>query len=452
MPRERAQEVISFVQSGLKDLSVSRTTITWGIPFPHDTKHVTYVWADALNNYITAIGYGQKGREHEFSQWWPADVHVIGKDIVRFHAVYWPAFLMASGLPLPKHLLVHGWIKIGDQKMSKSLGNAVDPEVLRNTYGADAIRYYLLRHMAVNQDTEFSIADVEQKITADLANDLGNLLQRIVTLAERYELFEVTSNAVWSEQALELREASWNMINEFQEYMDDCVFHMALSAVWKYIAHVNAYFHHKEPWKLARSDEAQFKEVISASCHALYAVSVLLWPIMPYKMEQLWKSLGVPDLHGSHLTLIAQAPWNMKFKIQKVPALFEKYESKNELKKEHNVVEQSVAAHIDITDFAKIELRTGTIQACAEVPKSNKLYALEVDFGAFGIRNVLSGVKQYFTPEQLIGKQGIFVYNLAPRMMMNMESQGMMLFAPDAQGVLQVIAPVQAVPNGTLIK
>ena len=208
-PKERANEVISFVKEGLKDLSISRTTVSWGIPFPGDSKHVTYVWADALNNYITAVGYGTD--EQQLHQWWPADLQILGKDILRFHAIYWPAFLMASGLAMPKKLLVHGWIKIGEQKMSKSLGNAVDPKNLADHYGVDQIRYYLTSKMAITQDSQFSVADIEQCINSELADDLGNLLNRCSTLAEKFNYTKIQAPEQWSKQSLELQKESEKM-------------------------------------------------------------------------------------------------------------------------------------------------------------------------------------------------------------------------------------------------
>ena len=247
VPAERSHEVISFVKSGLKDLSISRTTVRWGIPFPGDDKHVVYVWADALNNYISTIGYGNPARKEEFKFWWPADLQVMGKDIVRFHAVYWPAFLMAAGLEVPRKLLVHGWFKVNQQKMSKSLGNVVDPVALYNAYGADAVRYYLVRHMAITQDSEFSTLDLEQRVSSDLANDLGNLLNRVVTLASKHDMIEVRHAANWGAQELELRDAFWSMLEEFKEDMGEGYYYRALNALWKYIHQVNAYFHSQEP-------------------------------------------------------------------------------------------------------------------------------------------------------------------------------------------------------------
>lgn len=282
-PKERLNEVISFVRAGLKDLSISRTTVSWGIPFPGDEKHTVYVWADALNNYITAIGWGNPAREAQFDAWWPANLQIMGKDIIRFHAVYWPAFLMAVGLPLPKTLLVHGWIKVGEQKMSKSLGNAVDPQLLYEQYGADAVRYYLMRHMAITQDSSFSIGELEQALSSELADDLGNLLNRMLTLAEKNGIKQVMPVELLDEQTLALRNECWSMIGEYAHHMNDSLFHMALARLWRFINQTNSYFHAREPWKLAKSDRAAFEQVLFATCHSLYTVAILLWPVMPKK-------------------------------------------------------------------------------------------------------------------------------------------------------------------------
>lgn len=452
VPKERANEVISFVKSGLNDLSISRTTVKWGIPFPGDAMHVTYVWADALNNYITAVGYGQKEKQEEFSYWWPADVHVLGKDIVRFHAVYWPAFLMASGLALPKQLLVHGWIKVGEQKMSKSLGNIVDPQWLAQTYGVDQIRYYLMRQMSISQDTQFDIADIEQRITADLANDLGNLVNRMLILAEKYKISQVNPVPVWSEASYHLQAACSDMIREFQGYMKDFQIHMALSSLWKFISQSNAYFHAQEPWKLAKTNPEKFVEVLSAVCHSLYATSILLGPVMPHKTLEILKSVGMTnDLPANALKHIAE--WNKSFVLTQIPTLFEKPQPKvMEDSMQQEEIAKKEESNIDINDFSKVKLVVGTIEGCEEVPKSNKLYKLLVNFGDKGKRTVLSGVRQHFAPEQLVGKQGVFVYNLAPRPMMGVESQGMMLFAPNEQDKLQLISPEHPVPNGTELR
>ena len=448
-PKERLQEVISFVESGLKDLSISRTTITWGIPFPGDSKHVTYVWADALMNYVTAIGYGDAHKAAEFAYWWPADVQVMGKDIVRFHAVYWPAFLMATDLEIPHTLLVHGWIKVGEQKMSKSLGNAVDPQELLKKYGADPVRYYLIRHMAITQDSPFSIEDLEQRINSDLANDLGNLLNRMLTLAYKFDYTTVEAPPAWGSAELALRDELWNMLTLVKHEMDNYFFHRAYNHVWKFINQVNAYFHQQEPWKLAKADPQRFKQVISATCHSLHAIALILWPVMPSKMVELLAALGSTMGHDVNmLEQLATEPWRKTFVLQQIPPLFAKFESQ-EVKPEEQ--EPSVS-YISIEDFLKVELLVGTIEQVEIVPKSEKLYKLHVNFGEQGMRQICSGVRAHFKPEELLGKQGVVVFNLQPRMIMGLESQGMMLFAENGTGKLEMVTVGAPVANGTKLR
>ena len=343
VPKERMKEVVNFVESGLRDLSISRTTVQWGIAFPNDVKHVAYVWADALANYITAIGYEQKEYHKTFTFWWPADVQVIGKDILRFHAVYWPAFLMASGLSLPKTLLVHGWIKIDDQKMSKSLGNVVDPMVLHGEYGADPVRYYLMKKMSITHDSLFSIQDLEQTITSDLANDLGNLLNRMLRLAEKNGVKVVHAPKVWSESVIQLRISCLTMVEEVEKYFDEYMFHMALNSLSKVINRVNAYFHESQPWKLVKPKTTQspglehlqskfpevgseaFCEVLSATMHSLKVIAILLWPVMPSKMVQLLDSLGLElTVSENCIDQIMSDPWRDTFTIKEISPLFEK--------------------------------------------------------------------------------------------------------------------------------
>ncbi len=419
-----------------------------------------YVWADALNNYITAVGYGQKNRQEEFNFWWPADLQVLGKDIVRFHAVYWPAFLMASGLELPKKLLVHGWIKVGEQKMSKSLGNVIDPEELLKKYGAEPIRYYLTRHMAITQDSEFSISDLEQRINSDLAHDLGNLLNRTVALASKNNLFSIQTPTAWSINSLELREQFWNTITSYQLDMADCFYNRALSTVWKFISNVNAYFHNQEPWKIAQKDPKLFTEIIAATCNSLQGIGILLWPVMPLKMEKLLSSLGsnfnLKELEGVNIIEnLKTDSWHHEFILKplEVP-LFEKIELKEEdvLGKKEPEISVSYPA-ISIDDLLKVILLVGTITECQPVEKSDKLFKLQVDFGPEGVRQILSGIKQYYQPEELIGKQAVFVFNLQPRTMMKLESHGMVLTAADsATGKPLIITPAGLVPNGTRLK
>lgn len=452
VPKERAHEAINFVKSGLKDLSISRTTVKWGVPFPNDPNHVTYVWADALNNYITAIGYAQKGKEDEFAKWWPADVQIMGKDILRFHAVYWPAFLMASDLPLPKHLLVHGWFKVGSQKMSKSFGNVIDPHALYEAYGADPVRYYLMKQMAITHDGEFTTADLEQKISSDLADDLGNLLNRMATLALKHNLQTLPPPAKWSKAAQELYEESISVVKEYHEHMNEFMFHMALARLWKFINQTNGYFHAQEPWKIATKDPQAFAEIISATAHALQTIAILLWPVMPKKMEELLASIGVTlKLDRDYIGQLPKARWEKTFMISKIDALFTKPVEEGKQPEMPSPAPVSSDEDIGIEDFAKVKLMVGTIENCEEVSGSDKLYKLQVNFGASGKRQILSGVRKYFKPDELIGKQAVFVVNLKPRKMMGMESQGMMLTAGDNNN-FSILSPNAKIIEGTILK
>jgi len=445
LPKERLNEVIKFVEGGLQDLSISRTTVNWGIPFPNDEKHIAYVWADALNNYITAVGYGDAARAKEFAYWWPADLQVMGKDIIRFHAVYWPAFLMASGLPLPKHLLVHGWIKVGGQKMSKSFGNVVDPELLYTTYGADQIRYYLVSQLAVTHDAEFSLEELEHRINADLANNLGNLLNRIQALAAKYNLNEIPVITSWHQEAEMLRQQAMSTIEDVAMYMQECMFHLATARIMTFVAQVNAYIHVKEPWKLVKADYTQFIQVIAAVCHGLETVATLLSPIMPGKMAALLEQLASRlPAEGNRIEAL-KTPWNRSFILKQGAILFTKIESTPVEAQEIKAPENLVA----IDDVLKVELLVGTIEACEEVEKSDKLLKMQVDFGDKGKRQILAGIKKFYTPQELIGKQSVFVFNLKPRALMGMESQGMILTAKDEQGGMHRIIPMAMVPNGT---
>lgn len=460
VPKERANELISFIKSGLKDLSISRTTVAWGIPFPDDEDHVVYVWADALMNYLSAIGYGNSEQKELFATWWPAQLQILGKDIIRFHGIYWLAFLMAADLPLSKQLLVHGWIRVNKEKMSKSLGNVVDPMVLAQTYGAEQIRYYLVRQMAITHDGEFSIEDIEQRITADLANDLGNLLNRMVMLAQANDTMTVAQRSVWGKEALAVRDECWNMIEEYHSYMDQYQFHMALARLWKFINVVNAYFHEQEPWKLAKQDGERFQEVLSVTAHSLRAIGVLAWPVMPHKMEALLNSLGYVFNPGSidSITRLELSSWHLHFNFIKIPPLFEKVVTKmvdttaKKLPDAGAQTKNTDEGVISIDDVIKVELRVGTIETCAPVPNSEKLLQMAVNFGDLGMRQILAGIRAFYAPDELLGKQAVFVYNLKPRKMVGLESHGMMLIAKDAAGDLRMVIPSASVKNGTRLQ
>lgn len=479
-PKERLNEVIAFVKAGLKDLCISRRSVKWGIPFPEDPEHTVYVWCDALTNYLTGVGFGagrsprtsgnevgpldsqnKKEFEEQFNFWWPADVHVLAKDIIRFHAVYWPAFLMSADLPLPKKLLVHGWILMGDQKMSKSLANAVDPLTLSEWYGVEAVRYYLIRQMAINQDGQFDLHDLENRINADLANNLGNLLNRTLTLANAHGFATVNAQAEWSEAEIALHDKCGEAFRSFWDEMNHYNFHIALANLWNFISDVNAYFHAQQPWVVAKQDKARFEVIISAVCHSLYAIGSMAWAVMPQKMEQLMASLGHSlsiASENNKAEELRKNLWNRSFTLKapeqplfprqetRIPKTEKSMDSvaKGEVKPEVSV------PTITIDEFVKVHLVTGTVNECTPVEGSSKLYKLMVDMGDYGQRQVLSGVAQYFTPDQLIGKQAVFVANLAPRKMMGLESHGMLLTAKEGNS-LRIITPTEPVKNGTML-
>ncbi|MBU1007738.1 methionine--tRNA ligase [Candidatus Dependentiae bacterium] len=442
-PKERANEVISFVKSGLEDLSISRKTVSWGIPFPGDPKHTVYVWGDALNNYVSAI----KG-ERDF--WWPADLHIIGKDIIRFHAVYWPAFLMASGLELPKKLLVHGYILVDEQKMSKSIGNVVDPVKLADWYGVEQVRYYLVRQMSVNQDGNFSLKDLEGKISSDLANNLGNLLNRTITLALNNGLETVSPVEIMEADGVVLHEKCEEAFRSYWDGMNHYRYHLALTDLFKFVSEVNVYFHAQKPWVVAKENKELFEEIISSVCHSLYSVAIMLWPVMPKKMEELLRCIGHElELGANYDEVLRKNLWNKTFVLKKSKeSLFPKPESRLEKIEEKPAEKEIGPEEIAINDFAKVELLVGTIVSCDPVEGSDKLYKLSVDLGKRGIRTIFAGVAKLLKPEELLKKQGIFVGNLKPRKMMGDVSHGMMLFAKDGDGNFQMTTVAGPVDNG----
>ena len=474
MPKERFNEVMRFVEGGLKDLSISRTTVPWGVPFPRDEKHTIYVWVEALCNYITAIGYGDAEKMLEFHNLWPANVQVMGKDIVRFHAVYWPALLMAAGLPVPKKLLVHGWITVDHQKMSKSLGNVVDPLMLQEKYGADPVRYYLMKHIPITHDGNFSIGDLEQTITADLANTLGNLFNRASVLVQTVSQGVVVIPHEFSADAQKILDGEKVCIAEYHSYMKQGLLHLALSAVQTYLHSLNQYFHATAPWKLAKTDKEACLEVLAVIARGLHAAALMLWPIMPSVMVQLLNALGVDTRDAQAIRLEVLDSTQKQYTYAVIAPLFTKPEPIVMEKKVEKSIESSSVnpsdfakatsdrpldtqqvvenTGIGIEDFLKVQLAVGTITAAEAVEKSDKLIKLTVDFGTHGMRQILTGLRLHHTPESLVAQQVVFVLNLKPRMMMGLESHGMLLTAADDNGVPQPIKPVVVVQNGTVLK
>jgi methionyl-tRNA synthetase len=461
-PKERINEVLAFVKSGLKDLSISRKSVAWGIPFPGDPSHTVYVWGDALTNYISAIGFGRDDAksQEDFNFWWPADLQSMGKDIVRFHAVYWPAFLMALNLPLPKKLLVHGFILMGDRKMSKSLGNAIDPTQLAEWYGVEQVKYYLMRQISVAQDSQFDLKELENIVSADLANGIGNLLSRTVTLALNNGLTQVKAPKAFEAASSALKEKYEEAFRLYWEEMHNYCPHLALSEAQRFVSSVNAYFHAQQPWVLAKQNKELFEEVIYTACQSMYMISILLWPVLPKKMEALLQALGHQfDLSNKYVDQLRESEWTKTFVLSEVKqALFVRPESHAEPvvaveeKKEVKTVAATDQELVKIDDFAKVHLIVGTIKTCETVQGSDKLYKLAVDLGKFGVRQILSGVRQLVSADEIVGKQGVVVANLAPRKMMGLESQGMMLFAEDESGNFRLVTVGGAVDNGTRLK
>jgi methionyl-tRNA synthetase len=383
---------------------------------------------------------------------------------------------MATGLPLPEHLLVHGWLLVDNKKMSKSLGNAIDPHELATTYGVDPVRYYLVRHLATNQDANFSIKELEQRVSSDLANDLGNLLNRMTALAEKNSITTLVAPATWSKDAVALRDASHAMVSEFCTIMErEIAFHKALAVLWKYINQVNAFFQTREPWKQAKNDHAAFLETLSATVHSLETIATLLLPVMPSKMAALLASIGVEKTAGDRVAQLKNTPWNTTYTMTKIEPLFEKpieretpVETKDtkptELVKTEptnvaqisvaptNVVDAPAIPEITIDEFIKVHCVVGTIEHAVEVDGSDKLLKLTVNMGSYGTRTILSGVKKFFAPADLIGKQGVFVANLKPRKMMGQESHGMMLFVESADGSLRRISVDGVIENGARLR
>ena len=489
-PEARRNEVISFVRSGLRDLSISRSTFTWGIPVPDDPKHVIYVWLDALANYITAIGYGSShaGAQEAFKKFWPADVQMIGKEIVRFHCVYWPAFLMAAGLPMPKAIVAHGWLLFEESKMSKSRGNIVRTETILDVLGADALRYFLLREVVFGQDGSFSFDALVQRYNSDLANGLGNLASRTLTMINRYFKGEVPypSHAASKTEAEDaIANGAQQTIREFGVLFDQFQFSRALEAVWALIATVDRYIVENEPWALGeKQDEdsrSRLATVLYTAAEALRIATALAHPVMPDATAKIWTQLGLGDIQKLPLGGLAWGQLPLGTKLGEVQPVFpradksaiERMQQMEEEQRATPVIEAAAATtvtlgqssvaptapaatpatndKISIDDFSKIELRVGLVKVAERVPKADKLLRLEIDIGS-EVRQVLAGIAETYAPEALIGRKVIIVANLAPRKLRGMESNGMIV-AASLEGGRPVLAGfLEDVPVGARLK
>ncbi len=488
-PEARRNEVISFVKSGLRDLSISRSTFTWGIPVPDDPKHVIYVWLDALANYITAIGYGSShaGAQEAFKKFWPADVQMIGKEIVRFHCVYWPAFLMAAGLPMPKAIVAHGWLLFEENKMSKSRGNIVRTETILDVLGADALRYFLLREVVFGQDGSFSFDALVQRYNSDLANGLGNLASRTLTMINRYFKGGVPypSHAASKTAADDaIAETARKTIRDFGVLFDQFQFSRALESVWALIAAVDRYIVENEPWALGEKQDEESRSrlatVLYTAAEALRIATALAHPVMPEATTKIWTQMGLGDIQKLALDKLTWGQLPLATKLGEVQPVFpradksaiERMQKMEEEQRSTPAAEPAPAStatpaqtnaavalpvaaaandKISIDDFSKIELRVGLVKVAERVPKADKLLRLEIDIGT-EVRQVLAGIAEAYAPETLIGRKVVIVANLAPRKLRGMESNGMIVAASLEGGKPVLAGFLEDVPVGARLK
>lgn len=467
-PASRRNEMINFVKQGLEDLCITRTTFDWGIPVPFDQKHVVYVWFDALLNYLTGIKYGTD--DAMFNKFWPASLHLVGKEIVRFHTIIWPIMLKAMGVELPQKVYGHGWLVIDGDKMSKSKGNVIDPLALIDEFGADAIRYFLLREIVFGNDGNFSRDALITRINSDLANDLGNLLHRTVSMIEKYHGGVVTNAGVSEAVDEDLQALVKTTVANFEKDMDAMEINSAIKGVWALISRANKYIDETGPWILAKDEAkaARLQTVMYNLAETLRVVAILVAPFIPSTSPKIYTQLGL-EVPAEFLLTDAEFGKMESTKVQKGEPLYprieiaedgvtiiggKRYEPKVEAPapavEEPKIEMEPIKEEITIDAFEKIDLRVGTVKAAEKVKKSKKLLKLQVMIGEEE-RTIVSGIAQYYEPEALIGRNVIVIANLAPAKLFGIESFGMLLAASDGNGNL-VLADAPGMASGSRVK